>query len=140
VFWLVVAAAVAGLTALVVVRLARRRSGRLVDRPAKAARSPVDDPRQLEREADEAERNGDLERALRLRFRAGLIRLARSNAIPERMSLTNGEIARRLASRSFKELAGDFDEVVYGQRRAGGDDLSRARSGWPRVQEEAGRR
>ena len=139
-FWLLVAAAVAGLAALAVVRLTRRSAGRLVDRNAKAARSPVEDPRRLERDADEAERNGDLERALRLRFRAGLIRLARSDAIPERTSLTNGEIARRIESRSFHELAIDFDEVVYGRRKTAAVDLTRARNGWPRVLEEAERR
>ena len=34
-----------------------------------------DDPAVLEREADEAERGGAFERAVRLRFRAGVLRL-----------------------------------------------------------------
>ena len=37
--------------------------------------------------------------------------------LPVRASLTNGEISRRLGSQSFRELATDFDEVVYGLDR-----------------------
>lgn len=140
VFWLLIAAAVAALAAVSAAQLGRRRAGRLIEGGTTSARRTIEDPRQLEREADEAEQRGDLERALRLRFRAGLIRLIRSEVIPGRDSLTNGEIARLLESRSFRQLAIDFDEVVYGRRVAGGDDLSRARDAWPRVLEEAGRR
>jgi hypothetical protein len=139
IFWLLIAAAVAAIVAVSAVRLGRRRAGRLVERGVRPARDTIEDPRKLERDADEAERRGDLERALRLRFRAGLIRLMRSEAIPGRESLTNGEIARQLDSRSFRQLAADFDEVVYGRRAAGGDDLTRARDAWPLVLDEAGR-
>src|SRR5204862_3309692 len=121
VFWTLVAIAVVALAALGAFRLARRRGGRTVELGGRRARGAAEDPRELEREADEAERNGDFERALRLRFRAGLVRLARTEAIPRRQSLTNGEIARRLHSRGFGRLATDFDEVVYGRRPAGGE-------------------
>jgi hypothetical protein len=40
-----------------------------------------EDPADLDRRADAAEADGDLERALRLRFRAGLVRLDRSGAL-----------------------------------------------------------
>ena len=139
VFWLLIAAAVAALAALSAAQLGRRRAGRLIEGGMSPARQTIEDPRRLEREADEAERRGDLERALRLRFRAGLIRLMRSEAIAGRESLTNGEIARQLESGSFRQLATDFDEVVYGRRAARGDDLMRARAAWPRVLEEADR-
>jgi len=139
IFWLLIAAAVAAIVAVSAVQLGRRRAGRLIERGVRPARDTIEDPRKLERDADEAERRGDLERALRLRFRAGLIRLMRSEAIPGRESLTNGEIARQLDSRSFRQLAADFDEVVYGRRAAGGDDLTRARDAWPLVLDEAGR-
>ena len=72
--------------------------------------------------------------------RPGLIRLARADAIPQQAALTNGEIARRLRSSSFRELASDFDEVVYGDRTAGIGEVERARERWPRVVQEAGRR
>jgi Domain of unknown function (DUF4129) len=136
-FWILVAGAVVVMAAFVASSLGRRRGGRLVEAGAPLGRRPGEDPRRLEREADEAERAGDFERALRLRFRGGLLRLAGADAIPPRASLTNGEIARRLRSPSFRELAHDFDEVVYGRRAAGGRDVARARDRWPRVLEEA---
>src|SRR5262249_61734857 len=93
-------------------RLVGRRGGRIVEAAGRRARGSAAAPRDLERQADEAERQGELDRALRLRFQAGLLRLARSDAIPVRASLTNGEIARRLSSPAFAQLADDFDEVV----------------------------
>ena len=69
-----------------------------------------------------------------------MIRLIRSETILVKESLTNGEIARELDSGSFTQLAADFDEVVYGRRAAGGEDVRRAREVWPRVLDEAGRR
>jgi Domain of unknown function (DUF4129) len=140
VFWILVAGAVVTLAALVATKLGRRRGGRIVEAGVPSGRRSGEDPRRLEREADEAERAGDFERALRLRFRGGLLRLAGVDAIPPRASLTNGEIARRIRSPSFRELAHDFDEVVYGRRTAGGQDVARARDRWSRVLEEAGGR
>jgi hypothetical protein len=138
-FWTSVAALVVAAAAYVAARLGKRRAGRIVELGERGARGDADDPRQLEREAAEAERDGDFELALRLRFRAGLVRLGRRRALPARASLTNGEIGRRLRSDSFRGLARDFDEVVYGHRPAAADDLDRARAGWPRVLEEATR-
>ena len=138
-FWTLVAAAVVAAAAYVAARLGRRREGRLVGTGAAAVRDRSEDPGRLEREAAEAERDGELERALRLRFRAGLLRLTQRQALPVRASLMNGEIARRLGSQSFRTLANDFDSVVYGHRAAAAAHLERARDGWPRVLEEAGR-
>ena len=139
-FWMLVAAAVVGAAAYAAARLGRSRGGRLVEAGGAAARRRAEDPRHLEREAAKAEAAGDLERALRLRFRAGILRLAQTQAIPGRASLTNGEIARRLGLQSFRGLARDFDEVVYGRRAAAAEHVDRAREGWPRVLEEASRR
>jgi hypothetical protein len=94
-------------------------------------------PDELERRADEAERRGDLDTALRLRFRAGLIRLADAGAVRLRPGLTNAAVGRTLRSARFDELAGDFDEVAYGGRPASEADLTVARSGWPAVVDEA---
>jgi hypothetical protein len=136
VFWPLLGALVVGLAALVAARLGRRRAGRLVEVHSRAAHLATDDPRLLESDADEAERRGEYERALRLRFRAGLLRLAQAEEIPGRESLTNGEIARRLDSGAFRRVAADFDEVVYGRRAASSEDSDRARSDWRRVLEE----
>jgi hypothetical protein len=91
------------------------------------------DPTRLEREADAAEQRGDLDRALRLRFRAGLLRLDDVGAIRFRPSLTSGQVARTLRQPSFDELAITFDGVAYGGRRASPDDVRRARERWPRL-------
>lgn len=95
------------------------------------------DPRELERRAAAAERTGDLRGAVRLRFRAGLLRLDADGAIRLRPSLTSGEVARRLSSPSFERLAGDFDEIVYGERAAAPADVELAREEWPRVLADA---
>ena len=139
-FWTIVAAAVVALSAFFAFRLANRRAGRRLEGGVRGTRvGEAEDPRRLEREADEAERAGDLERALRLRFRAGVIRLMHARVIPEPAG-TNGAIARELGSASFGRLATDFDEVVYGRRDAQSEDVTRARGDWPRVVEEATRR
>ena len=98
------------------------------------------DPARLEREADEAERQGDLERAIRLRFRAGLLRLDRAKAIALEPSTTSGEVSRTLRSRDFEDVAASFDAVVYGRRPARGEDVELSRAGWTRVLAAVGAR
>jgi hypothetical protein len=133
VLWTIIGAAVVAIAARVLVRLARRR-GR-ADRLA-AARAAAEhgmDPDELERLAIEAEHRGDLEIALRLRFRAGLLRLARARVLPGRPSLRTLEARRVLRNPRFDRLARDFDEVVYGRRPARAEDVAAAREEWPRV-------
>ncbi|MDQ1521225.1 MAG: hypothetical protein QOI55_2298, partial [Actinomycetota bacterium] len=98
-----------------------------------------EDPAGLERLADDAERQGDLERALRLRFRAGLLRLDERGVIRYRPSLTTGEVRRLLGSATFDELAARFEEVAYGRDPAVPGDVATARSNWPRVVEDSTR-
>ncbi|HUF82955.1 MAG TPA: DUF4129 domain-containing protein [Acidimicrobiia bacterium] len=135
---------IAGFVALVAVVatvIARRRgragtaAGRRGGRGGDAEESL--DPARLEREADQAERRGELDRALRLRFRAGLLRLDDVGAISFRPSLTSGQVARRLRQPAFDDLAITFDWVAYGGRRASPDDVRVARERWPRVLAEA---
>lgn len=92
-----------------------------------------EDPDELERLAEAAEREGRLDHALRLRFRAGLLRLGDRGAIRYRPSLTTNEVRRALGSESFDELARTFEAVAYGGREARPPDLEIARSTWPRV-------
>ena len=129
------AAVLAGVVAVVALLVARRRAAGGVGR----RRSPDahTDPGQLEREADAAERRGDLDVALRLRFRAGLLRLDRAGAIRFRPSITTGQVARRLRLRNYDDLAITFDAVAYGGRHASATDLQSARAEWPRVLEQA---
>jgi hypothetical protein len=99
----------------------------------------AEDPRELEREADAAERAGRLDDALRLRFRAGLLRLGARGAIRYRPSVTTNEVRRVLGSETFDELARTFESVAYGGRDAAAPDLDAARREWPRVVANAGR-
>ncbi len=94
------------------------------------------DPADLERQAVEAEAAGDLERALRLRFQAGLIRLHLLGVLEAPVDGPNGQLAGTLGSEEFDDLAQTFDEVVYGRREPVVDDVVAARREWPKVLEE----
>ena len=97
------------------------------------------DPDDLEREAASAEREGDLERAFRLRFLAGVLRLDRAGVISYRPSLTTGQLQARIGSTAFAGLARAFDEIAYGGRPAADADVEAAKATWPRVLVEARR-
>jgi hypothetical protein len=134
--WIAIGALVVLLAAFVATRLGACRGGRLLDAAASRRSGRAPDPDRLERDAAEAERHGDLELALRLRFRAGLIRLARAEVIPGHEPLTSGQLRRLVGSRSFDRLALDLDEVVYGDLPASAEQVGRARESWPRVLQE----
>lgn len=138
--WTILAALLVGGAVAVVTRLARRRAvAQIAGAETRGGRRPVD-PAELERLAAEAERRGDLEAAIRLRFRAGLLRLARARAIPRRDSVTTREVRRTLRLPEFDSLAADFDEIVYGGRDPRERDVEAARKGWPQVLGKAGSR
>jgi hypothetical protein len=129
--WLVLAAII-GVLAWV---LGRRTLTRRIDtsEAAQAAVEARDDPRTLERLAAEAEAAGEFEQALRLRFRAGLLRLDAHGAIAYRPSISTREVSRKLRSEDFDALALTFDDVVDGGRAADDADLEEARSRWREV-------
>jgi hypothetical protein len=132
VLWLLVAGLVVALAAMLTSRTVRRR-GAAVERLRGAAAGPGGglDPDVLEREAEDAEATGDLDHAVRLRFRAGLLRLDRARAIEFRPSITTTEVSGALHSPAFDELALTFEEVAYGGRAASPPDVDAARHGWP---------
>jgi hypothetical protein len=132
VLWAILALVAGGLAWLIASRTARRRAA-LSLTTGRRAGSRAASPAELEREAAEAERRGEHERALRLRFRAGLLRLDERGAIELRPSLPTGEVSRRLGSEDFDRLAADFDAVVYGRRPASAGDVEAAREGWEAV-------
>jgi hypothetical protein len=136
VVWLLAAGLVVGLAAWAAARLAARRGSREAALRRAAAYDRSLEPGELERLAEEAEARGDLEIALRLRFRAGLLRLGRAHALEVRPSLTTREVRRTLRNPRFDVLARNFDEVVYGRRPPSRDDVAAARVEWPRVLEE----
>jgi len=138
--WTILAALLVGGAVAVVSRIARRRAaGQLAGVEARRADRGID-PGELERLAVEAERSGDLATAIRLRFRAGLLRLARARAIPPRDSITTREVRRTLRLPEFDALAVDFDEIVYGGRDPRERDVEAARRDWPLVLAKAGSR
>jgi hypothetical protein len=136
--WLALAAVVVIAALVLTVRLSGGRGRqRFADRRRSAGHDEGLGPDELERRADEAERRGDLDAALRLRFRAGLGRLDETGVVRLRPGLTNAAVSRVLRSPRFDELAGDFDEVAYGGRPATEAQLTTARAGWPAVVEMA---
>jgi hypothetical protein len=95
------------------------------------------EPGELERLADEAETSGDHQGAVRLRFRAGVLRLEQVGAVQQGSTRTNGEIRRTLRSTTFDTLASDLDSIVYGGLQATAQQAVGARKGWPVVVKEA---
>jgi hypothetical protein len=141
--WLIVPAllVIAAALAYTVSRArARRASPDMRRRTRPNVEDNSEDPDELEQAAERAEAAGQLDRALRLRFRAGLLRLGDRGAIRYRPSLTTSEVRRVLGSDTFDELARTFEAVAYGGRDAVGPDLDAARREWPRVVAGAARR
>jgi hypothetical protein len=137
--WVVLAMIVAAVSVFVALRLARRRARLRAEAFAGTMRVESLDPGLLEADADRAEAEGHLERALRLRFAAGLLRLDGRRVIRFTPSLTTGDVARRLGSPDFDHLASIFDEVVYGRRPPTRADIEVSREGWTKVLTGAGR-
>jgi hypothetical protein len=132
--WLYAIVAVAVVAAVLSLRGIRRGRGAAASAAGgPGGRAASEGPAALETRADEAERAGDHALAVRLRFRAGLMRLGEREAIPYRPSLTTAEARRRLRSESFDRLATDFDAIAYGGRAARDEDAEAARSGWREV-------
>jgi hypothetical protein len=120
-------------------RTLRDRAAEGAEARAMAARPERETPESLERAADRAERDGDLEAAVRLRFRAGLLRLDARQAITFRPSIATREVSRALDSPEFDQLAALFDGVVYGGEEATPEDVERSRRGWDAVLREVRR-
>jgi hypothetical protein len=93
----------------------------------------AEDPAVLERGAEEAEARYAFAEAVRLRFRAGLLRLGARSAIEYRPSLLTADVARRLQSPEFDRLADTFERVTYGRATAEGADAAEARDGWRKI-------
>ena len=133
----VVILAIALMLVVAGVLVARMLAGRRIAAAAataQAARGGVaETAADLERAADAAERDGDLARAVRLRFRAGLLRLADRGAIERPGATPSRELASALRSPEFELLASRFDEIAYGGSGARAEDVQEARRRWPAV-------
>jgi hypothetical protein len=140
--WLLLVAAVTVLTAAVVSWVSARRRRAAADRvpgPSDVPGAAALGPAELERRAADAERDGDLDAAVRLRFAAGLLRLDAARAITLHPSLTSGDVGRLIASSRYDDLAATHDAIAYGGHHAAEADAQAARAGWPAVVGEARR-
>jgi hypothetical protein len=134
--WTIVGALVVSVAVFTALRLGRRRRRAVgADAPQLFDR-PRDRPSDLEKRARQAESEGDLETAIRLRFLAGLLRLDAAGAIEWRSSITTGDVRRKVASPAFASVAGSFERVAYGRRAPTQADAELSRDGWTRVLEE----
>jgi hypothetical protein len=141
--WLLLVTVVAAATAVTVNAVRARRRRRAAERVAGPGDVPGAaqlGPAELELRALEAERAGDLDGAVRLRFAAGLLRLDAIHAIDLRPSLTSGAVGRTLGSERYDDLATTHDAIAYGGRHAADHDAAAAREEWPVVVGEARRR
>jgi hypothetical protein len=93
----------------------------------------AEDPAVLERWAEDAEARSAFTDAVRLRFRAGLLRLGARSAIEYRPSLLTADVARRLGSPEFDRLTDTFERVTYGHAMAERGDAAEARDGWREI-------
>jgi hypothetical protein len=138
-WWVVVVGTMAvALGAAVGVLIVRRRA-RISARET-TARSPqggTEDPDEIERRAAAAESAGDHETAVRLRFRAGLLRLQRRGVIVNQEAQTGRQLSVTLHSPTFDALAGRHEMIVYAGDHATPADAATARAEWPRVLDES---
>jgi hypothetical protein len=131
--WGVLALIALGLCALLAAQGSRRALSRELADRSQAAEIPALSADELEQHATTAERDGHYDEAVRYRFQAGLRRLAEGELVSDAPALVNGEIARILRSQAFDELAGRFDEIVYGGASADQQDAVRSRLEWQRL-------
>lgn len=134
-WWVVVVGAMAlGLGIAVGVLIVRRRARISARETASGSMTTAtDDPDDIDRRAATAESAGDYETAVRLRFRAGLVRLQRSGLIVNQGAQTGRQLSARLRSPTFDALAGRHELIVYARDEATVSDSTTAREAWPRV-------
>jgi hypothetical protein len=131
-FWALAAAAVLALAVYGARRALRRLEPDASAATAGAARG-AEDPAALERDAGSAEERGAFGEAVRLRFRAGLLRLGARSTIEYRPSLLTAEVARSLHSPQFDSLNDTFERIAYGGAAARPGDAEASRNGWAAV-------
>ncbi len=90
----------------------------------------ITDAELLERLSDQAEEAGQLDLALRYRFRAGLLRLNDLKIISFHPSITNAQWQLTINRETFNALTKDFNDITYGHKTCDSSVLTRARSSW----------
>jgi hypothetical protein len=138
-WWVVVLGVIAvTLGVMAGVLIVRRRTRISARQPeSRSIDGGPDDPTEIERQAAAAESAGDYETAVRLRFRAGLLRLQGRGIIVDPGAQTDRQLAATLRSEIFDSLAGRHEMIVYARDPANPTDAETARTEWPRVLVEA---
>jgi hypothetical protein len=131
--WLVLGGVVLLFALWVAMRLVRRHGPPAARPHGRARAEDSDDAATLDGAADAAERAGNLELALRLRFRAGILHMVERRQLDDPALVTTGSLVRRLRSETFAAGARAFDEVVYGRRAPTSEDVRKVRDGWQAV-------
>lgn len=135
--WAFGAALLVFATWLLISRRARFQLGQVLEELGGVRRQT---PAELEREAALAERAQRWDEAVRLRFRAGILRLGLKLELPSTETVPNHMLGRLLNSRRFDALAERFDEVTYGGGTATAADAEQQREQWPELLRETGER
>ena len=136
--WAVGAAILLVAVGLLAMRRTRTRIGRSLEFSGGEVRRAT--PAELERDAARAERGQRWDEAVRLRFRAGILRLGERLELASTDTTPNHTLGRRLGSERFDALAERFDEVVYGGAAATAADAEQQRHDWPELLIEASKR
>jgi hypothetical protein len=134
-WWVVVVGVLALALGVAVGVLIVRRRARISARETESASitTTTDDPDDIDGRAAAAESAGDHETAVRLRFRAGLVRLQRSGIIVNQSAQTGRQLSATLRSPTFDALAGRHELIVYARDPATPADSTTAREAWARV-------
>lgn len=118
--------------------LIRRRSAAAPrDKPVPVEALPPVSPEELVDQAERASRAGDYATAIRLRFKAGIVRLGRRGVVVGGEHTTNPGISQQLDLEEFDRLASAFERVVYGGHEADAAVDSDSRDTWPTVIKKA---
>ncbi|HMK62466.1 MAG TPA: hypothetical protein VK386_02510 [Acidimicrobiales bacterium] len=137
-WWPLVAGALALAVGALAATLVVRRRSRIEARHQRGGSlSSGEEPGALEVEATAADAAGDFERAVRLRFRAGVLRLVRQGSVVDERARTDRQLTVLVSSRTFEQLARSHERIVYGREPAVAEDSSTARQQWPRALAEA---
>lgn len=138
-WWLIVLGiAAVGIGVLAGVALVRRRA-RISPKeaPVKGSGGAAENPEEIERQASVSENAGDHETAVRLRFRAGLLRLQNKGVIANQGTQTTRHLSETLHSPIFDALADRHEVIVYAGDPATASDSDTARTQWPRLVRES---
>ncbi|MFN8015862.1 MAG: hypothetical protein U0R17_04555 [Acidimicrobiia bacterium] len=93
----------------------------------------ITDSELLFRLSDQAEAAGQLDIALRYRFRAGLLRLSDMKIISFHPSVTNAKWQLVINNNNFDLLTRDFNDITYGEIECDQQHLSRSKQMWPEL-------